>query len=90
MGNTRDTDTPGQPIQTSEPSMGQAGVHGVDVDIDRALIRAWSLAVSHPDLWREEIWPLIFAVENARQDGEVDPRAEEALLRITGRLWAFT
>jgi hypothetical protein len=97
MGNTLETNIPRPALPTSDPPT-EASMDGVEpsldaappIQIDRALTRAWSLAVSHPDLWRKEVWPLIFAVETARQEGEADLRAEEELLGITGRLWAFT
>ena len=88
MTNTQDHDTRHPPSSSDPPS--EASERPRPLDIDEALMRAWSLADTHPALWRESVWLLIFRVETARQDGEVDLAAEEELRRIVADLWVFT
>jgi hypothetical protein len=78
MTNTQDHDTRHAPSSSDPP--GEASERPRPLDLDEALMRAWSLADTYPALWRE----------SARQDGEVDLVAEDELRRIVADLWVFT
>src|SRR5579859_4806279 len=53
MTNTQDDDTQGAPSSSDPNEATTASERAPAMEIDRALMRAWSLAATHPALWRD-------------------------------------
>jgi hypothetical protein len=51
----------------------------VDELVPTVLQSAWSFAERDLALWKTELWPLIFRVETAHQEGDSDVYAEDEL-----------
>ena len=71
----------GDPLTLAQNPRVPRKVGNATMTTEEILVLAWRFAAlpEFEELWRETIWPLIFRIETARRNGDVDGHAEDAL-----------